>query len=95
MFGPDIGQIIGNPFTFVGMHGIGGEADARYAPTVPFIIFFAYQMMFAVIAPALVTGSFVSRFKFTPYILSSSRFRGPLALFGWVNPRFDPFCSSK
>jgi ammonium transporter, Amt family len=68
VFGPDIGQIIGNPLTFFGMHGIGGEANARHAATVPFIVFFAYQMMFAIIAPALVTGSFVSRFKLAPYI---------------------------
>jgi Amt family ammonium transporter len=47
---------------------IGGEANAKYAATIPFIVFFAYQMMFAIITPALVTGSFVSRFKFTPYI---------------------------
>ena len=68
VFGPDIGQIIGDPITFFGMHGIGGEANARHAATVPFIVFFAYQMMFAIIAPALVTGSFVSRFKLAPYI---------------------------
>ena len=52
-FGPDIGQIIGNPLTFFGMRGVGGAANARYAPTVPFVVFFAYQMMFAIIAPAL------------------------------------------
>jgi ammonium transporter, Amt family len=68
VFGPDLGQIIGNPLTFFGMHGIGGEPNARHAATVPFIVFFAYQMMFAIIAPALVTGSFVSRFKLAPYI---------------------------
>ena len=68
VFGPDLGQIIGNPLTFFGMHGIGGEANATHAATVPFIVFFAYQMMFAIIAPALVTGSFVSRFKLAPYI---------------------------
>jgi Amt family ammonium transporter len=68
VFGPDLGQIIGNPLTFFGMHGIGGEANATHAATVPFILFFAYQMMFAIIAPALVTGSFVSRFKLAPYI---------------------------
>jgi ammonium transporter, Amt family len=67
-FGPDIGQIIGNPLTFFGMRGVGGAANSKYAPTVPFVVFFAYQMMFAIIAPALVTGSFVSRFKLAPYI---------------------------
>ena len=68
VFGPEIGRIIGNPLTFFGMHGIGGEANARYAATIPFILFFAYQMMFAIIAPGLVIGSFVSRFKLGPYI---------------------------
>ena len=68
VFGPDIGRVIGNPLTFFGMHGIGGGANAKYAATIPFILFFAYQMMFAIIAPALVTGSFVSRFRLAPYI---------------------------
>lgn len=68
VFGPDIGQVIGNPLTYFGMHGVGGEANARYAATIPFIVFFAYQMMFVIIAPALVTGSFVSRFKPIPYV---------------------------
>jgi Amt family ammonium transporter len=68
VFGPDIGHIIGNPLTFLGMRGIGGQANATYAATIPFIVFFAYQMMFAIITPALVTGSFVSRFRFTSYI---------------------------
>lgn len=68
VFGPDVGRVIGNPLTFFGMRGIGGEANAKYAATIPFIVFFAYQMMFAIIAPALVTGSFVSRFKLAPYI---------------------------
>jgi Amt family ammonium transporter len=67
-FGPDIGQIMGNPLTFFGMRGVDGAAHPKYAPTVPFVVFFAYQMMFAIIAPALVTGSFVSRFKLAPYI---------------------------
>jgi Amt family ammonium transporter len=68
VFGPDIGQVIGNPLTYFGMHGIGGEVNAKYAATIPFIVFFAYQMMFAIIAPALVTGAFVSRFKTMPYV---------------------------
>jgi Amt family ammonium transporter len=68
VFGPDIGQVIGNPLPYFGMHGVGGETNAKYAATIPFIVFFAYQMMFAIIAPALVTGSFVSRFKLIPYI---------------------------
>jgi Amt family ammonium transporter len=68
VFGPDIGKIIGNPITFFGMHGVGGAPNPDYGPTIPFIIFFAYQMMFAIIAPGLITGSFVSRFRIAPYL---------------------------
>lgn len=69
VFGPDIGGIIGNPFTYFALNGVGSAPNPQYGPTVPFILFFAYQMMFAIIAPGLITGSFVSRFKMTPYIL--------------------------
>ena len=68
VFGPDIGSVIGNPITFFGMHGVGGAPNPDYGPTIPFIIFFAYQMMFAIIAPGLITGSFVSRFRTAPYL---------------------------
>jgi len=68
VFGPDIGGVIGNPMTFFGMHGVGGDPNPDYGPTIPFIIFFAYQMMFAIIAPGLITGSFVSRFRTAPYL---------------------------
>ena len=69
VFGPDIGGVIGNPLTYFALNGVGSEPNPHYGPTVPFILFFAYQMMFAIIAPGLITGSFVSRFKMTPYIL--------------------------
>lgn len=69
VFGPDIGGVIGNPFTYFALHGVGSEPNPDYGKTVPFILFFAYQMMFAIIAPGLITGSFVSRFKMAPYIL--------------------------
>lgn len=68
VFGSDIGGIIGNPTTFFGMRDVGGAPNPDYADTIPFLIFFAYQMMFAIITPGLITGSFVSRFKLVPYI---------------------------
>ena len=68
VFGPDIGGVIGNPITYFGMHGVGGAPNAKFAATVPFIMFFAYQMMFAIITPGLITGAFTSRFKGAPYM---------------------------
>jgi Amt family ammonium transporter len=68
VFGPDIGSVIGNPMTYFGMHDVGGTPNPDYAPTIPFIIFFAYQMMFAIIAPGLITGAFTSRLKNASYM---------------------------
>ncbi len=67
-FGPDICGFIGNPLTYFGMYHIGVTPDPEYAASVPFILVFAYQMMFAVITPALITGAFVGRFTFAAYI---------------------------
>ncbi|GAA5526045.1 ammonia channel [Microbulbifer aestuariivivens] len=69
VFGADLAGIIGNPLTYFALSDVGSAPNPNYGPTVPFILFFAYQMMFAIIAPGLITGSFVSRFKMTPYIL--------------------------
>ncbi|WP_334174338.1 ammonium transporter [Pseudoxanthobacter sp.] len=68
-FGPDIGGVIGNIVPYFGMYHIGVEPNPAYAPNVPFIMVFAYQMMFAIITPALMTGAFVGRFRFGAYLL--------------------------
>ncbi len=67
-FGPSIGGVIGNPWTYFGMYHIGVSPDPRYAANVPFILVFGYQMMFAIITPALMTGAFVGRIRFGAYL---------------------------
>lgn len=67
-FGPDIGGVIGNIVPYFGMYQVGIEPNPTYAPNVPFMLVFAYQMMFAIITPALMTGAFVGRFRFGAYL---------------------------
>ena len=67
-FGPDIGGTIGNFAHYFGMYEVGIEPNPVYAPNIPFIMVFAYQMMFAIITPALMTGAFVGRFQFGAYL---------------------------
>ena len=66
-FGPDVGGFIGN-LDFVFLKGIGLE-PGPYSDTIPDLLFVAFQMMFAIITPALITGAFAERMKFTAYIL--------------------------
>ena len=66
-FGPDVQGIIGDLSFHFALDGVG-MAPGKYAPTVPFILFFAYQLMFAIITPALITGAFVGRFNFKGYL---------------------------
>ena len=68
-FGPDLGGIIGDIRPYFGMYHVGIEPNPTYAPSVPFIMVFAYQMMFAIITPALMTGAFVGRFRFGAYLI--------------------------
>jgi ammonium transporter, Amt family len=62
-FGDDIGGVIGG-FNFFLFNGVGGDPVA-IAPTIPHELFAAFQMMFAIITPALITGSLVGRMKFS------------------------------
>jgi ammonium transporter, Amt family len=66
-FGPDKGSIIGGLSNF-GLSGVGA-APAAPAPTIPGSVFMVFQMMFAVITPALITGAFAERMKFSGYLL--------------------------
>ena len=54
-FGPDVAGLVGT-LRFLGFAGVGSE-PSRYAPTIPHIAFAAFQMMFAIITPALITGA--------------------------------------
>ena len=66
--GPGTG-LIGNPFTFAFLRGVGTGTDPDLAPTVPLLLFAVFQMKFAIITPALVTGSFAERARFTAYLV--------------------------
>ena len=67
-FGPDVHGIIGN-LDWIGLTGVGVEPNPAYAPTIPHILFMMYQAMFAVITPALITGAFAERMKFSAYVV--------------------------
>ena len=66
-FGPDVGGVIGN-LDFALLRGVGLEPGA-YGATIPFSAFFVFQMMFAIITPALITGAFTERMNFKSYLL--------------------------
>ncbi|RYY65839.1 MAG: ammonium transporter, partial [Chitinophagaceae bacterium] len=68
-FGDSIGGIIGNPGTFFLMKGVINGKPWELAPTVPLMLFAFYQLKFAIITPALITGAFAERIKFTSYLL--------------------------
>lgn len=67
-FGPDIGGVIGDITYHFALDKVGGAPSPVYATTIPFVMFFAYQMMFAIITPALITGAFAGRFNFRGYL---------------------------
>ncbi|HQH26702.1 MAG TPA: ammonium transporter [Oligoflexia bacterium] len=67
-FGPSIHGIIGG-FSFLGLNNVSGDPNADYAATIPHLAFAAYQMMFAVITPALITGTFVERIRFSAFLI--------------------------
>jgi len=68
-FGDSVYGVIGNPATFFMMrHVIDGE-PWPLAPTIPFVLFAIYQLKFAIITPALITGAFAERIRFISYCL--------------------------
>jgi len=69
-FGPDHGHVIGG-LDWLGLNGVGGTPNADYAPTIPHQCFMIYQCMFAIITPALITGAFAERMKFSAFLLFS------------------------
>ena len=65
-FGPDIGHFIGS-LDWIGLSGVGNSPNADYAATIPHSAFMIFQGMFAVITPALITGAFAERMKFSAF----------------------------
>ncbi len=61
--------IIGNPFDFTFFNNVGVLPHKNLASTLPFILFALFQMKFAVITPAIITGSFAERVRFISYLL--------------------------
>ena len=66
-FGPDKAGLIGG-LDFVGLHNVGA-APTAYAPTIPATAYMVFQMMFAIITPALIAGAFAERMKFSAYLM--------------------------
>ena len=66
-FGPDVSGIIGN-LDWLGLSGVGPEPSG-YAETIPHYVFVAFQMTFAIITVALITGAFAERIKFSTFIV--------------------------
>jgi Amt family ammonium transporter len=81
-FGPDIKGLLGG-LDHVGFAGIDALANDAYSKTIPHGLFAAFQMMFAIITPALITGAFVERVKFKAFLLFSLL---------WSTLVYDPLC---
>jgi len=70
-FSPDTGAGLIGGLGWVALKGVGFDPNPDYAATVPHQAFMAFQMMFAVITPALITGSFAERVSFKAYVIFS------------------------
>lgn len=85
-FGPDFHGLIGN-LSWAGLNGVGALPNKDYAATIPHSVFMIFQMMFAVITPALIIGAYAERVKFPAFllftILWSTFVYDPLAHWVW------------
>jgi Amt family ammonium transporter len=77
------GQFVGDPRTYFMLHGVGGEPNGDYSGTVPQQSFMLFQMMFAIITPALISGAVAERIKFKAYVLFTVL---------WVTVVYFPLC---
>ncbi len=86
-FGPSIGGFIGG-LNWLGLNGVGIEPNADYAATIPHQAFMIFQMMFAVITPALISGAFAERKRFKAFVvftlLWSTLVYAPVAHWVWA-----------
>lgn len=86
-FGDSIGGIIGNPATYFNFNNVGLDPNPDFATSIPFLLFALFQLKFAIITPALITGSFAGRVRFRGYILFMVLFTlviyAPLAHMTW------------
>jgi len=86
-FGPDVHHLIGN-LSFVGFKGVGQTPNAALAPTIPHVAFAMFQLFFAAITPALITGAFAERMKFRAFAVFTTLWLlliyAPLAHWVWA-----------
>jgi Amt family ammonium transporter len=86
-FGDSINGLVGNPLTFFMFDGVGGATHPALSPTIPLLLFALFQLKFAIITPALITGSFAERVNFSSYLLFICLFSlfiyAPLAHWTW------------
>lgn len=68
VFGTDIGGVIGNPLDYFLFNDITFFTNLKYGPDIPFIMFFMYQLMFAIITAPLMTGAYANRLNMTGWI---------------------------
>lgn len=81
-FGPDQGGFIGSlDWSF--FNGVGLAPNTDYAPKIPHALFAVFQMMFAVITPALIIGAFAERMKFSAFIIFT---------IAWATFVYNPVC---
>jgi ammonium transporter, Amt family len=73
----------GNPLTYLFLKGVGSAPNPVYAPTIPHQTFMLFQMMFAIITPALISGAVAERVKFSAYVLF---------MLLWVTLIYFPLC---
>ena len=85
-FGPDVKGLIGS-LEWVGLSGVGLTPHPAYGPTIPHQAFMVFQLMFAAITPALITGAFAERMRFGPLLLFTGLWSllvyAPLAHWMW------------
>ena len=86
-FGESIGGFVGNPATFFAFKGVSLSPNPEFSENIPFLLFALFQLKFAIITPALITGSFAERIRFRSYILFMVLFSifiyAPLAHMTW------------
>lgn len=81
-FGPDQGGLIGS-LEWFGLQGVGAAPSETYATTIPHIVFCAFQLMFAIITPAIILGAFAERMRFSAYCVF---------IVLWATFVYDPVC---
>jgi ammonium transporter, Amt family len=86
-FGDSVHGLIGNPLTYFMFTRVGEATHPLLSPSIPLVLFALFQLKFAIITPALITGSFAERVRFTSYLLFMCLFSlciyAPLAHWTW------------